>query len=86
MINENESPVEWAMLLTELDDAKEHLESLIKSMTGAGIVDESEFSVQLGHVFAHLNRAWNSRDLKGQIGEEQWAIFSTFPKDLDPVG
>ena len=49
-------------------------------------VDESEYAVQLGHVFAHLNRAWNSRNLKGQIGDSEWQNYSAFPDDLDPVG
>lgn len=86
MINETENPVEWAMLITELDEAREHLESLIKTMAEAKSVAESEYAIQLGHVFAHLNRAWNSRSLEGQIGDREWQTYSAFPDDLDPVG
>jgi hypothetical protein len=86
VINEKENPVEWAMLITELDEAREHLDSLIKTMAETESVDESEYAVQLGHVFAHLNRAWNSRELIGQIGDGEWQTYSAFPDDLDPVG
>lgn len=86
MINEKDNPVEWAMLITELDEAREHLDALIKSMAETESTDESEYAVQLGHVFAHLNRAWNSRELIGPIGHNEWRTCSAFPDDLDPVG
>ncbi len=85
MINEKEHPVEWAMLLTELDDAREHLESLLKEMD-SGSIDQTNFAVDIGHVFAHLNRAWNSRSLQGHIPEDEWEKYSQFPSDLAPVG
>jgi len=86
MISDAEYPVEWAMLITELDDAREHLESLTNKMTKSGVIDEADYAVQLGHVCAHLNRAWNSRSLKGEISEEDWERYSRFPDDLQPVG
>ena len=86
MINKKENPVSWALLLTELDEAREHLESLITEMNEAGAIEDSEFVVQLGHVYAHLNRAWHSRNQDGEITEEQWPVFSQFPKDIKPVG
>lgn len=87
MINERNNPVAWAMLITELDEAREHLEALISKMSESGEMDEqSEFSVYLGHVYAHLNRAWHSRNHNEEISEEQWPVFSQFPKDIKPVG
>ena len=86
MVNEKEHPLGWIGLLTELDEAREHLEDLVKEMNSAGSADESEFAVHLGHVFAHLNRAWHSRNQNAEISEEQWSSFSQFPNDLDPVG
>jgi hypothetical protein len=32
-----------------------------------------------------LNRAWHSRNQEESISEEQWASFSRFPTDIDPV-
>lgn len=49
MINEKENPVAWAMLLTELDEAREHLDALINQISEAGAInEESEFPVYLG--------------------------------------
>ena len=86
MITNAEEPVAWALLLTELDEAREHLEEVLKGMNDSGAIEDSEFEVHLGHVYAHLNRAWNSRNQNTEITEEQWAVFSQFPRDLDPVG
>ena len=47
------------MLLTELDEAREHLGSLINKMAEFNVIDESVYAVYLGHVFAQLNHAWN---------------------------
>ena len=86
MINSSGHAVEWAALIAELDDAREHLEALIDAMVKAGAIDEAEYEVQLGHVCAHLNRAWNSRSLEGEISEKEWERYSQFPEDLRPVG
>lgn len=86
MINNKDNFVAWALLLTDLDEAREHLEVLINEMNQAGTIENSEFEVQLGHIYAHLNRVWHSRNQAGEITAEQWPIFSQFPKDLKPVG
>ena len=86
MISVQEHYVAWAGLLTELDEAREHLEALVKTMSDAGSIEESVFAVNLGHVFAHLNRAWHSCKEPTQVSEQQWEVFSAFPKDLKPVG
>jgi hypothetical protein len=60
MINNKDNPVAWALLVTELDEAREHLESLTNEMVKAGTIEDTEFAVQLGHIYAHLNRVWHS--------------------------
>jgi hypothetical protein len=85
-MNRDSRPVEWTLFLDELNDARQHLEDLIQSLMETGRSDESDFRVDLGHVYAHLNRAWHSRTHVGEITEEQWPQFSRFPTDLDPVG
>jgi hypothetical protein len=83
-----EHPVAWAMLMDELVDAREHLGALIGQMAAEGAIDESDFRVQLGHVFAHLNRAWHGRDdtRLDDVSGELHAERSKFPDDLAPVG
>lgn len=86
MIDESNNPVEWALLIAELDEAREHLERLSSEMAEVGSIDESTLSVQLGHIYAHLNRVWNSRRLGREISEPEWNRYSQFPTDIEPVG
>ena len=86
MINQKNNPVSWALLITELEEAQEHLGSLVDKMANVGAVEEEEYAVDLGHIYAHLNRAWHSRSQDGEISDEQWPVFSNFPNDLKPVG
>jgi hypothetical protein len=83
-----EHPVAWAMLMYELADARDHLGALIDQMTAEGAIAESDFQIQLGHVFAHLNRAWHGRDdtRLDEVSGELHAERSKFPNDLAPVG
>jgi hypothetical protein len=83
-----EHPVAWAILVYELADAHEHLRTLVAQMQAAGGIEEPDFAVQLGHVFAHLSRAWHGRgdprldDQSADLHAER----SRFPTDLYPVG
>ena len=86
MINIKSNPTEWSSLMYELEDAKEHLESLIIEMKKKGSIDEVEYGVQIGHVFAHLNRGWNSRNKIGEYNEKEREQFNSFPRDLKPCG
>ena len=88
MLLHQEHPVAWAMLLYELADAHEHLGGLLAQMQAAGGVEESDFAVQLGHVFAHLNRAWHGRNdpQLDAVPDDQHAERSQYPTDLPPVG
>ena len=86
MINHNSNPIEWSSLMYELEDAKEHLDSLISEMKNKGSIDEVEYEIQIGHVFAHLNRGWNSRNKLGEYSEKERKKFSSFPSDLKPCG
>lgn len=86
MINEKDNPVAWALLLSELDEVQEHLAELKSELSEAGAMDDEEFAVYLGHVYAHLNRVWHSRNQDSEITKEQWPVYSQFPSDIKPVG
>ncbi|MBY0572262.1 MAG: hypothetical protein K2P84_01160 [Undibacterium sp.] len=86
MIDKDKNPVEWAGLMYQLEDAHEHLGKLISEMMNDPEFDEEIFKIQLGHVCAHLNRAWYSRHANRYITEETWITASQFPDDLDPIG
>lgn len=86
MINRAEHHVAWALLLQGLEDSRDHLEGLVKELSENPDYGEPEFRVDLGHVYAHLNRAWNSRNTPAEMTDEQWEQFTEFPKDLEPIG
>lgn len=88
MISEKEHPVAWALIISEMEEACEHLRSLIDEMAKQGLIDEEVFAVDLGHIFAHLNRVWNARsdpESENWTGDV-WERNSQFPDDLKPVG
>lgn len=85
MISKDNAPAAWATLMYELEDAQEHLTTLISEMSSQVDYDEGNLRIDLGHVFSHLNRAWHLRDLTEDLDQEQWQRAGQFPKDLDPI-
>ena len=86
MIDRGRSPVGWAMLMYELDDAHEHLGNLLKHMAESPDFSEDDFRIELGHVCAHLNRAWFQRNVPGELPASEWEAATRFPTDLEPIG
>jgi hypothetical protein len=84
MISKEDAPVEWAMLMYELGDAREHLEKMMEAMASNPEYGESVFRVDLGHIFSHLNRAWHRRNIIGELEGTAWEEASKFPTDLEP--
>lgn len=84
MIDKKLQPVEWAAFMYELEDAREHLEKLIKDVENIPDYGDPELRIDLGHVFAHLNRAW--RRSGWHVDDADWESVSQFPDDLMPVG
>jgi len=86
MIDNASNPVAWALLIQELEEGREHLDALIKEMVNSGQLEEEKFRVDLGHIYAHLNRVWHSRNQASEITDQQWTTFSQFPADVPPMG
>ena len=89
MIDKDSSPEAWAMFSYELEDAADALAKLLSEMQEDGF-GEPELRVHLGHVYAHLNRAWHSRNAAASVAldpsDEQREVWTQFPTDLSPVG
>jgi hypothetical protein len=86
MITKKDNHAEWALLLYELEDAKEHLETLMQEMADDPEFDEVDYRIGLGHIYSHLNRAWNARNRLGtDWTQERHEEFSQFPKDIEPT-
>ena len=86
MINSKLTPIEWSTLLYELGDAKEHLESLVNEMVSKGEISETDYEIQIGHIFAHLNRGWNTRNRVGDYSDDEREKYTSFPIDIEPCG
>ena len=86
MINLKTNPVEWAGLMYELDDLKEHLESLMAQMNESGEIEVEDYRVQIGHLYAHLNRSWNSRNATANAVEKNFDKLTKFPTDIETYG
>lgn len=85
MISMKNAPVAWAMLMYDLDDAKEDLGSIIADMQNDPEFDEEDFRIRLGHVYWHLNRAWRRRNVMDDFSEADAAKAGQFPDDLKPI-
>lgn len=86
MINRDQHPVGWALLMYELEDAHEHLGDLIASLSARADVCEMDLRIELGHVYAHLNRAWFRRNVAEDFPDTEREAATRFPEEIDPVG
>ena len=41
--------------------------------------------VDMGHILAHLNRAWARRNCTRDLTDEEWDAFREYPQDLRPI-
>jgi hypothetical protein len=85
VINPKEHPVGWALLVSEFTDAHEHLGQLISDLQSDSEYDEANLRIDLGHVLAHLNRAWARRNVVDDLTESEWEGAREFPADLQPI-
>jgi len=88
MIDRNKEPVSFAAFMHELSDAQEHLQKLISDIEKGSEYGNEELTIDLGHVYAHLNRAWNTRERTDNHPidyDSEWDAISAFPSDLKPV-
>ena len=85
MINCVDHPTAWAFFMRDLRDAHEHLGNLIRELESDSAYDEPELRIDLGHVYAHLNRAWQRRDMTRDFSDEEWIRAGAFPDDLEPM-
>ena len=85
MINRDSNPVGWTLLVSELEDAREHLGVMLQDMSSAEDYSEEEFRIDLGHVYAHINRAWRRRLVAEDLNDDEWEQAREFPDDIDPI-
>ena len=83
LIREIDDPPFWTSFVHQLEDARVHLSELIDEMCAKNEVDEIELGIRLGHIYGHLNRAWNGRRLaNADVSEWYTEKNCRFPDDV----
>ena len=74
-----------AYILFQLNDALEQLQKTIHALKTDPEYDFGEYFVEMGHLYHHVNTAWNARDATDEQCRECAAVdfnrWQRFPKD-----
>ncbi|WP_047816152.1 hypothetical protein [Rhodopirellula islandica] len=83
VIRPDDDPVRWDMLMAQITEAHMHLGQLITEIEDNSAIDEIDTMIQLGHIYAHLNRFWHGRNVaSGDIDALYTDENSDFPNDV----
>ena len=76
-------------ILFHLREAEEELARTIAALEAKADYEEIEFEIAMGHIYNHLNTAWNSRRAESeriaQCSEQDFYAWRAFPSDM-PMG
>ena len=76
-----------AVVLFHLREAVEQLKETIQNLENSGDYGKEEFQVDMGHLYHHLNTAWNGRDQTdaqhAQCTDEDFKRFRRFPVESE---
>lgn len=71
------------LIISNIDEAKEELESLLNEIKSDPEFTEGELRIGLEHAYHHLNFAWNIRDVDeiraGECSQEDFVEWSKYP-------
>ena len=83
LIRAEDDLLTWGMILHQLTEAHTHLGQLISDIQTDSQFDEVDAMIQLGHIYAHLNRFWHGRTIPGgNIDAMYTDENSSFPDDV----
>jgi len=85
LVNRDDNPVQWALFMDELEEAREHLGRLIADITTDRNYDEDRLRIDMGHLAAHLNRGWGRRNCTRDLTDEERESWREYPQDLRPI-
>lgn len=76
-------------VLSELREALDALESLIRAMEANPDYGNPELTVDLSHLYWHINTAWNARfaspERTATCSQEDFADWRQYPDDLEMI-
>jgi len=71
------------LIVSNIEEAKEELEGLLKEIAADPEYDEVELRIGLEHAYHHLNFAWNIRNVEenraGECSQEDYVKWSKYP-------
>jgi hypothetical protein len=74
-------------ILYNLKEAKEQLDEVLLELENNSEYDFGEFSVDIQHLYHHVNTAWNSKystkQESSECSEEHFNQWRKFPNDID---
>ena len=74
-------------IIYNLKEASESLERIIHDFKNDLDYDKEEYSIDMQHIYHHLNTAWNSRfstsDQSIKCSDEDFRTWRQFPNDID---
>lgn len=77
------------VVLFHLREAAEQLNETIQDLASSGDYGYGEFQADMGHLYHHLNTAWNGREQTDEqfkhCAAEDFARFRKFPKEEEFV-
>ena len=71
---------EW--VLAHLKEAKEELDRTIDEIETDAEYDEDEFKIAIGHIYTHLNVAWNERKAEIVGNDNAWLFPGDIAKEI----
>jgi len=75
------------VILSHLREAAEQLNETIQRLESNAEYGVEELEVEMGHLYHHLNTAWNGRDQTDEqfkkCTDEDFARFRRFPKEAE---
>jgi hypothetical protein len=73
-----------------LREAEQALSGTIKEIESDAAYGHFELSIEMAHLYHHLNTAWNARESSEErarvCSQEDYEQWSRFPLDLTPLG
>jgi hypothetical protein len=76
-----------AVVLFHLREAAEQLKETIQELESRADYCKEEFQVEMGHLYGHLNTAWNGRDQTdaqhAKCTDEDFDRFRRFPAESE---
>jgi len=79
----------WRIILSNLEEAREQLEDIERRTKLRPRVSEEELQVFLQHVYHHLNFAWNARRVAtaryANLTDGEFRQWGKYPKEIEKV-